>query len=247
MIPISLASVANIRDLGDTRTADGLNIRPGCLIRSAHLGNASEADVTYLKNHHRLSCVVDLRTTGEHDEAEDRTYGIPCIHVPILPDLQAGISHEKQAEESTLFPPMQKLYHYLVTDPVCIQGFRRAMGVILSHDYASGAVLWHCSEGKDRCGLVTALVLLALGVDREQIYADYLTTNIVNLPKAEAIYQRLSGRYPESYAHSVYQAYIADRTYLDAAYDIISSAFLTDTLGFSPDLLASFREQLLTE
>ena len=30
---------------------------------------------------------------------------------------------------------------------------------IMNHDFSSGAILWHCTEGKDRCGLVTALVL----------------------------------------------------------------------------------------
>lgn len=51
--------------------------------------------------------------------------------------------------------------------------------------------MWHCTEGKDRCGLLTAVLLLALYVDRRQIMEDYLVTNEVNEPKAEMYYQKI--------------------------------------------------------
>ncbi|MBA3490160.1 MAG: tyrosine-protein phosphatase, partial [Longispora sp.] len=40
-----------------------------------------------------------------------------------------------------------------------------------------GSVLFHCTAGKDRTGWLAAVTLLALGVDREVVYADYLLTN----------------------------------------------------------------------
>ena len=50
----------------------------------------------------------------------------------------------------------------------------------MEHDFSKGCVLWHCTEGKDRCGLLSAVLLLALGVERSTILEDYLLTNHVN-------------------------------------------------------------------
>ena len=83
---------------------------------------------------------------------------------------------------------------------------------VMEHPADQGSILWHCTEGKDRCGLVTAMLLTALSVSREQIVEDYLITNEVNGPKAEAMYQKLlaSGR-GETVALSVREAYLAKR------------------------------------
>lgn len=50
----------------------------------------------------------------------------------------------------------------------------------MGHDFSKGSVLWHCTEGKDRCGLLSAVLLLTLGVKRSTIMEDYLLTNRVN-------------------------------------------------------------------
>ena len=57
--------IANARDRGGLRTAQGSVIAPGCLIRSAHLADATAADCAALRTQYRLACVIDLRTAGE--------------------------------------------------------------------------------------------------------------------------------------------------------------------------------------
>ena len=61
--------IQNRRDLGKIRTMDGKTIRPGMLIRSAHLFQAEENELD------GISAVIDLRTTEERSQAPDRTYG----------------------------------------------------------------------------------------------------------------------------------------------------------------------------
>jgi len=51
---------------------------------------------------------------------------------------------------------------------------REFFRILLEDD---GAVLWHCTQGKDRTGVVAAATLLALGVDRDEIMRDYMRTN----------------------------------------------------------------------
>lgn len=133
--------IQNRRDLGGIRTKDGHEIRPGLLIRSAHLFQAEETDLE------GISAVIDLRTPGERQEAPDRTFRSRYLPMPIFDDLLAGISHEAGTSEQ-LIPDMAVLYGRMMVE--CADAFSRVLTAILTHDFQSGAVLWHCTEGKDR-------------------------------------------------------------------------------------------------
>ena len=244
MIPITLTTIRNIRDLGGTKTVDGRTIRLGCLIRSAHLGGASPEDLEALQREHRLRSVIDLRTVKEREEQPDFHEGLEYLPLPIIEDLRAGITHEKKAEEE-LFPDMAYLYREMMNREGSRAGFRRVLTAIFTHDFDQGAVLWHCTEGKDRCGMTTALVLEALGVDRETIQADYLATNQNNLPRAKAVYERILPLRGEAFAQSVYRAYIADEKYIQAAWDAMGENYLHTALGLEDSLIQSFRSRVL--
>ena len=207
--------IRNKRDLGGIRTKDGRTIRPGMLIRSADL---SEAEALELSG---ISAVIDLRTPFERAEAPDRTYGRQYLPLPIFEDAAPGISRESDGGDAG-FPELAPLYRRLAAE--CRDRFRAVLQAVMAHDFSKGAVLWHCSEGKDRCGLTTALILEALGADRDAIMADYLKTNETSLPRAAAIRARLLPTRGEAFAQSVYRAYIADESYLKAAWEAMDGA-----------------------
>ena len=246
MKPMLLTTIRNIRDLGGTPTADGRVIRPRCLIRSAHLGSASEEDLLFLRKEAGLSAVLDLRTNQERLEKPDHAEGLAYLPIPVIDDLRAGITHEQAAEEKE-FPDMAFLYRLMVTRPATQAGFSRALRHIFTWDYGKGALLWHCTEGKDRCGMTTALVLEALGVDRDTILRDYLETNRTSLLRARGVYERLLPIRGEVFARSVYRAYVADERYLRAAWDAMGDNFLTETLRIPQSEIDAFREQVLTK
>ncbi len=229
--------IQNRRDLGGTRTADGRVVRPGMLVRSAHLACARAEDLD------GISSVIDLRTPGECREQPDSVYGKEYLAIPVFDDITAGISHEHGAD-SQIIPEMASLYRRVVTE--CTDSFRKVILAIIRHDFDTGAVLWHCTEGKDRCGLTAAMVLEALGVDRGTIFEDYLKTNEVNLPKAREMREHLYATHGGAFADAVYQAYIADASYLEAAWDAMGKDYLTLQLGLSEEELEGFRERVLT-
>ncbi len=244
MKPLLLTTIRNIRDLGGISTEDGRTIRPRCLIRSAHLGSASEEDLQFLRKEERLAAVLDLRTNQERLEKPDHANGFTCFAIPVIDDLRAGITHEKDAEEKE-FPDMAFLYRLMITRPETQSGLARALHQIFTWDYSQGAILWHCTEGKDRCGMTAALVLEALGVSRDAIMRDYLETNRTSLLRARGVYERLLPLRGEVFARSVYRAYVADERYLRAAWDAMGENFLTDTLHIPPKEIDAFREQVL--
>jgi protein-tyrosine phosphatase len=70
---------------------------------------------------------------------------------------------------------VDKLYDDLVFHDHAAKYYGRFFDLLLEAD--ERAVLWHCSVGKDRVGIGTALLLTALGVERRTIYDDYIKTN----------------------------------------------------------------------
>ena len=228
--------IQNMRDLGGIRTLDGKQIRKGMLIRSANLFQAEEQDLE------GVYTIIDLRTPEERKEAPDQTSGRQYLPLPVFDDITAGISRENSSLEQAV-PDMAYLYGKLMRE--CTVSIAGILRTIMRHDFGKGAILWHCSEGKDRCGMVSALILEALGVDRDLIMEDYLKTNLVNLPKAVSIHDQLLAIRGKEYADSVYQAYIADERYLQAAWDAMGDTYISDALGISEEQIRAFRAAVL--
>ena len=242
MIAIELESIRNIRDLGGTQADGGRTIRPGCLIRAAHLGDATNADLEALRTGHRVCTVIDLRTEEELSQWPDRAEGfeyIPCT----LIDRLAGVTRERGQVKQ--LPDMADLYRQMMLSPTGIAGFRRALGILFDHDYAKGAVLWHCTEGKDLCGMTAALALEALGASRDDILRDYLETNRYSLARAQGFYEKVAPVYGEVYARSVYRSFIADARYIEAAWDAMGKDYLRGALGFDDAAIERFRDKVL--
>lgn len=253
---IGFEGIQNARDLGGLRTADEYTIKSGYLLRSANLAGASEADIRSLREKWNLSKIIDLRTATERRERPDtEVESADCLPIPILDEQTAGISHEKGAEAGqigTIAPNMERLYRMMVTDESCRRNLGRAASCVMGHDFARGSVLWHCTEGKDRCGLLTAVLLLALGVDRRQIMEDYLLTNEVNGPKAECYYrQLLAAGKTEQESLAVRDVFLAKASYLSEAFSAIDEqysdvdAFLCQGLYISQASIANFRKNVL--
>ena len=230
--------IQNLRDLGGLQTTDGRRIRPNMLIRSANLAQAEAEDTEH------ISEVIDLRTPAERQESPDRTYGCEYTPLPVFEEINAGISHEEKAKDRGI-PNMAILYGMLIDRYP--DAFRKILLRIMQHDYSKGPVLWHCSEGKDRCGITAALVLEMLGVDRETIMEDYLKTNLVNIPKAAEIHDRLVESHGKEFADNVYRAFIADESYLKSAWNAMGDNYITEKLGIDRQAIEAFRKTILEE
>lgn len=228
--------IQNLRDLGGIRTSDGAEISHGKLIRSAYLIEAEEDDLA------GISKVIDLRTPEEVREKPDKTYGVTYLHQPVFDGRVKGISQESR-NRWVGAPNMSEIYAGIVDHHS--ESFRTTLKTIMEHDFSSGAVLWHCSEGKDRCGLTTAMVLELLGVSRGIIMEDYLKTNVINLEKAYRISEKVRAERGDEFADNVYKAIIADQSYLEAAWEVMGENYYRDRLGIEDEEIMEFRRTIL--
>ena len=252
---ICFENIQNVRDLGGLRTGHGREIAKGLLFRSANLSGATEADSEKLKHTCHLVKVIDLRTGMEKEQKPDVSMrGVIYVENPIFDVRVIGISHEKtkqDSQEKMPIPVMEDLYRMMVTNESCRKNLGKAVQIVMTHDFSEGSVLWHCTEGKDRCGLLSMVLLGALQVEREVIMEDYLLTNQVNGPKAELYYQQMrkAGK-SEAEAAAVKNVFLAKEAYLNAVFEAIEEqypnmeAFLTEGLEIPWEVIVEFREKM---
>jgi len=155
---IELAGTLNLRDLGGYPAAGGV-VRWRTLLRSDALHMVDSGGVASLSEL-RLRTVVDLRTQFEANTAPSALDGLPVRrqHISILSgDLQS------------LTLELDAIYRYMIDDRG--DALAAAIKVLCAADALPALV--HCSAGKDRTGVVIALVLAVLGVPDPVIAADY--------------------------------------------------------------------------
>ena len=193
---IGMGGIGNARELGGYRTVDGRTVRHGVLLRSAAPEGADAADRLKLAQDYRLSCVLDFRMDMEFQALAPDSRGLDFANthrVPILDEdsfmsMADGIPMEEALKMSVLDVVIMGIEMGAVNDRMYV-GFleaecgKRGYTQVFSHLLAQPkdeALLFHCTQGKDRTGLAAMLILSALGVDDGTIVFDYLLTNTFN-------------------------------------------------------------------
>ena len=192
---MNISSIANARDFGGNSVGGGLKVREGLLLRSAHLAAASDADVAFLESLPTVK-VIDFRRDEELSGVPDREIpGARYIRLPV--DASGNAAATATGKEKKRFTRRKKfnvkkiivmlsfnekaqrvaedLYPTLLFDPGCQRQFAAFLREVV--DTPTGAVLFHCTQGKDRTGVASMLLLAALGAGKETILADFDATN----------------------------------------------------------------------
>lgn len=154
----------NVRDLGGYATASGETVRWQTLYRADGLHRIPDVSTAVIRNL-CLRTVLDLRTTGEVDAGAFRADGIEVINLPVL-RATWGTAHTGDIE------PIEFLVsHYSRMLDEGATAIAAAFAILASPVRLPAA--FHCSAGKDRTGVLAALVLAALGVPDDVIASDY--------------------------------------------------------------------------
>ncbi len=178
---LSIDGLVNARDLGGLRTRDGQVIRSRQVIRSDNPKGMTEQGQLDLANIVAPALIIDLRMTLEVSH-EVYTIGhepVRIVHLPMLP--QSGVTQEQIDAGAAGNLVDDYLRQLKVNASSIIEALR------LIADPQSRPVVVHCTAGKDRTGLVVAMLLDILGVSHETIVADYHVTSTNIAPIVERI------------------------------------------------------------
>jgi protein-tyrosine phosphatase len=170
-----LQGAPNFRDLGGYVGHEGRPLRWRRLFRSDHLADLTPDDLARLQQL-PLARAFDFRGI---DERAATPYDLPGVtqHSLAIEPTVVQRMHDIAAAGTTLTAPvvtdlMKELYRALINDRA--DRFAELFEHLIESDAPS---VFHCTAGKDRTGIAAALVLLALGVSRDVVQADYLLTN----------------------------------------------------------------------
>ena len=243
---IAFEGIENARELGGLQMQDGRRIRAGKLVRSAELSKASDADVALLKKRFGLTDVFDFRFEAERSKAMDREIdGVKNTWLSTLPENFVAAFASGRADTTVV--QSQNLMEIL--SEYAFNPKAQQMAQELS---SKGGALWHCSQGKDRCGWGSAFVLAALGASRETIVEDFALSNVSYASAVEAISAKIvekgGGEAELSFIRAMIGVSVEN---FESTLDLIDSrygslqAYLEQALGFSAEEQESLKRKYL--
>lgn len=193
LVKVEYKGLRNTRDLGQFVTDDGRRIKENLIFRSGRIDKMSKRKIKKFLDEYNITTIIDLRTQVEVNESKHFLYPnfVDYYHIPVLNQQFFGITHEinkmskamleqrkKLTEDFTAEDYMIQMYKSIVFEPSSQRHFATIFEVLSTKQ--EGAVLYHCTSGKDRTGITTLFLLTLLGVSEEDIIKDYEASNYFN-------------------------------------------------------------------
>ena len=256
---VGLTSAHNARQLGGYRIGKK-SVKENLLLRTAKISELSEADSILLCEKYKVQCVYDFRGKEESLSAPDVVPG-KARYLSLALSFSGGESQlnvKLESEEQMIgmllqyaeHPSVQamctSMYDLIFFEESSQEVYRRFFADLLTVNPEEGAVLWHCTQGKDRAGCASAMLLAALGADRELIMADFILSKdyydpMVSQVKTETEAQKtvintLISANPEIFGATL------DK--VDAKYGSLRN-YLTECIGVTPEMMKVLRDRYL--
>ena len=181
---IVLEGAVNFRDLGGYEAGGGLRTRWRTLFRADGLGELTETDLSVLRDL-GIRTVIDLRSGSELERGRFDVDAHPVAfhHFPFIDELPDAQDFDRRPGL------LGSQYQEIVRDAG--HQILAALDVLAAPD-ALPAV-FHCTAGKDRTGVLSAIVLSLLGVDEPTVVADYALSGAA----MQRLREKLIAKYPE--------------------------------------------------
>ena len=236
---IALEGAVNFRDLGGYPAAPGTRTRWRTFFRADGLGELTETDLDVVRDL-GIRTVIDLRSGDELERSrfDVDAHPVAFFHFPFIEELP-------DAEEFQRRPGLlgtQYLDMVTGAGPQILGALE-----VLAQPEALPAV-FHCTAGKDRTGVLSAIVLSLLGVDEPTVVADYALSGVA----MRALRAKLVRKYPEGRdtIENMDEVFSADPAQMEQLLDYVraehgSVEAYVDGLGGGPDLAARLAASLL--
>ncbi len=252
---IPLDGACNFRDIGGLETRHGDTLRPGILFRSDDLSRLTDEDLEKVRRL-GLKVICDLRTPNERGSKIDRVpagSGVRIVDVPVY-HRSRDVTHLQffwllavNARSMDFDEFLKDLYRRFAFERPAV--IHEIISLVLDEKHLPAVI--HCTIGRDRTGLIAALIQLLAGVPRPAVVEDYLVSNESLGPRMEKLarYVRWMSLFQISPAR-MEPMMEARREYLEHVLDSILEkygsveGYLTEHCGFRPEQLSAYKRLL---
>jgi protein tyrosine/serine phosphatase len=215
---LNLTGCDNVRDLGGLPAADGSLTRHGVFLRADSVQTATEDDVIFLRDTFGLRTIIDLRAKEEalrEGRGPLENEAVAYHHLSFLPGEWVMPDDPRYPAIVRDLDSADRIQHYLNYLRRAGDAVAQALRVLAQP--STGPALFHCAAGKDRTGVLAALILSIAEVDRAAIIDDYTQTN----ERIERVNARLAHR---------------------PSYNRSTNPMTADQLSCRPEVMAGFLE-----
>ena len=247
---IGIISAHNARQLGGY-VIGNMRVKQDLLLRSALLADK-----------YKVQRIYDFRSEKEILAAPDVIPGDAShrsLSLAFSKEEKAGSFDVKTGDEREIVkmllmyaehPAVQamctNMYDVILLEEASQEVYRQFFADLVTLDPAQGAVLWHCTQGKDRAGCASALLLAALGAERDLIVADFTLSKHYYDPHIAQIEATT-----EAQKMALTTLISANPTVFEATLDKVEArygslrGYLTECLGVTPEMMETLREKYL--
>lgn len=224
-------NVFNCRDIGGYFTENHQLVKNHVFLRADNLTGLLESEIAFLKNE-GLEAVIDLRHQNEIDLEPDpfvNREDVRYHNIAILDHAQFTLEDLNQIKLSDLYIQIAENANFI----------KQVFETLASY---KGAVLYHCSAGKDRTGVITALLFKLVGVANVDIVTNYEVSFTYLVPKYVDADRNVSEVYADLFA-SKPETMVTFLQYLDTKYPNIHDYFLSKDI--SMETLDAIKHKML--
>jgi protein-tyrosine phosphatase len=172
---VAFDNILNFRDLGGFKARGRRTVARGRVFRSGEMHHATERDITRLKKEFKLKMIIDLRSVGTIEKLGIEPFekiGAAYHNLPFVLISDSTNDTDKRIFEG--FTNSTQTLFYRVSSPEYGQKIVQALEIIAAP--RNHPVVFHCNAGKDRSGVLAAILLKTLGVENADVIADYCLT-----------------------------------------------------------------------
>ncbi|MGL6125486.1 tyrosine-protein phosphatase [Chryseobacterium artocarpi] len=240
---INIKKVNNFRAVGNIKNSEGRSLKEGMFYRSAHLHKLKKKSFNDLEKL-GIKEIIDLRNSKEIlDKPDNLPNGITYKKYSAFEDEGDQLSQARKlvlkgkVNASDADKRMVNFYREYVTENP--ETIKTIINEILE---SKEPILYHCTAGKDRTGIITALILTILKFDKETIYNEFLLSNNFRkglVEKRMSLANNLHFLYPKMDLQVLEKLSWVEKRYLDAAFGEINKkygstdAYIQQVLGIS--------------
>lgn len=246
-----MKTLTNFRDIGGYKTQNGYVVK-GKFFRSGEPVGLSKEDIENLRSKYKVKHIYDFRTKSETEKRPvDSIKEIEYHHIDIMQDETETTSFSHLLKiTGSVDEAMKRLYANIINSPVSQALYKEFLEAIYENNQE--AILFHCFAGKDRTGIGAAFILKILGVSKEDIFSDFLLTNIMR-KEANALVLKEMAKTGASKIELQRRNDMLSvkKEYLEEAFNVINKNYnsfenyLFEGLGLSKNFILNMQERFI--